>query len=430
MRYDLEAERAVLSSMLYRAEAIDDAISIVTADDFLSHPHAIMFQAICNLHEQGKAVDAVMLRDTLEVDGRIQDVGGQEAILSISALVGIPRNVEHYANIVYRDAVYRRLKRAGLEISTLNGQDEAAAVSQAVALAEAALGPERTVSRSVAALLPEVLESYAKPSESIAMPMWGLYVDKGDFVVVGARPSVGKTAWAVSEARQMAMRHLRVRFYSYEMSSSQILARLIAQETAVDSSRLRRGLVDDGGMEYVKSRMQSKWTSFLTIDEGMPTISRLVNDMRRFARKGGRVVVIDYLQLIAKQDYEQATEVSRQLKLAALKTGLVVIALSQLSRDGKQADGSFRKPSLADLRQTGAIEQDADVVVLLHDYRPDDPKVKAELEKKRLIYDTSGDDRLSHVEVAKARNGQGALGITYAGFDGKEQKWTPLEELA
>ena len=427
MRHSAEAERAVIAAMLFSREARDEVMAILTTEDFAIPSHRLIVTTIFWLHGHDRGVDTMTVAHFLEGRGKLDEIGGKGALIDIAGQSPTTQNVVTHARIVFREAVFRRLHGAGMEITEISADDEVEAVAQASKMVESALGPNRIQTKSVRGLLTGALERYENPPDTVTLKEWDIWLDEGDVMTIGARPSVGKTALLVGEALRFAERHLKCRIYSYEMSDIQILGRLVAMTSGIESSALRKGL-GASDIARVSQAMGQHFADFIDIEDSILSIDRLVADMRRFANSGGRVAVIDYLQLIGRQDTETATENSRRIKIAAGQTGLIVLQASQLSRDGKQQDGTFRKPSIGDLRQTGAIEQDSDVVALLHRFAEDDVKTKSTARSQGWLYDRDMPGRhLSQFDLVKARNGQGKLGVRMAWFEEKSQIWTQLD---
>ena len=239
MRHSAEAERAVIAAMLFSREARDEVMAILTTEDFAIPSHRLIVTTIFWLHGHDRGVDTMTVADFLEGRGKLDEIGGKGALIDIAGQSPTTQNVVTHARIVFREAVFRRLHGAGMEITEISADDEVEAVAQASKMVESALGPNRIQTKSVRGLLTGALERYENPPDTVTLKEWDIWLDEGDVMTIGARPSVGKTALLVGEALRFAERHLKCRIYSYEMSDTQILGRLVAMTSGIESSALR-----------------------------------------------------------------------------------------------------------------------------------------------------------------------------------------------
>jgi len=422
---EYDAELEVLGSCMASPDAAAEAAVLLTVEDFARESHRAMFAAICRLVAEGMDTGPVALS---------AELGSKPVRLLDIADRARPHAIVTTCGIVRREAATRRADAALRNALTSLRDGEAASD---VLHALATLPEVRSVVATVADMCEVLTGEWTQKRETVSLSEWGKRARFGELFLIGARPGVGKSALASQFAVEWAARHLRVRLYSYEMRPSDWLERLAAHTTGVGLERIEDGL-DADYLAAVRKGLTGEWARFLeVVDCSRMTFDALLADMRAFSRHGGRVVIVDYLQLAVEQTYEDVTAASRRLKLAALAADLLVVAVSQLSRRPARDDGSTRAPSLSDLRQSGALEQDADTVMLLHTYEADDTKVREAWRRDgyALTYDTPPTPeapwaiykRLGHVEFAKVR--RGVRERIPAWFDGSEMRWTPVDRM-
>jgi replicative DNA helicase len=409
---NIEAEEAVLGALLIDPDAIIRLTTIVRPEDFYREKNGWIYDAIFTLHERREPVDYLTVVDELERRGQLEEVGGAAFMTSLINAVPTSIHAEHYARIVERTATRRRLIDAAGQIAGLAYQ-EADDVEEVVDHAEQVLFgvSERRISRELVPIRQVLSEYYDRVEyltrhrgEMIGIPTGFSDMDKllgglqrSDMVILAARPSVGKTSLALSIAHNAAKKYgQRVAFFSLEMSNEQVVQRLISAETEIDSQRLRRGeIVDDEWGRFMKATSDLAETLFFVDDT--PSISAL--ELRTKARRlhaevGIDLLIVDYLQLM-RGDYrsenrvQEISGISRAMKALARELNVPVLALSQLSRGVESR--TDKRPILSDLRESGALEQDADVVIFI--YR--DEMYNENTERKNI----------ADVIVAKHRNG-------------------------
>ncbi len=412
--HNLEAERSVLGAILIENRALNQAQEILTEDDFYREGHRTIFRVMSALSDSSGAIDAVTLKDELAREGKLETVGGAPYISSL--LDGVPRsaNVEHYARIVKEKAVLRNLIGSANKILNrcFEGQDEAAALldeaeKEIFSLAEGQLRSSFVHLREVAKPTMEYLDRVQKHQELVTGLATGFErldeltsgLQNADLVIVAGRPSMGKTAFALNVAQHAGVRLGRhAGIFSLEMSREQVFLRMLCGQARVDAHQLRTGRL--GREEWTKLNLAfgELVESPIYVDDtaGMTAFEMRAKARRLKAEKGLDLLVVDYLQLMRGRDrYEnrnqEISEISRSLKGLAKELGIPIIAVSQLSRAPEQRGGDHR-PQLSDLRESGAIEQDADVVLLIYReeyYKPD--KIEAQ--------------GLAEINIAKQRNG-------------------------
>ncbi len=383
---DMGAERAVLGSILIDPEAIAQVREILEPDDFYAERHAHLYRAAAALAERGEPIDTVTLRDQLERGPGVGKAGGLDYIAELSLAVPTAASVRHYADIVVAHALRRRLIGAGGEVSRL-GFDATVSVTEAIDTAEQAVfaigeqrrGAEAThiapIVRETWALLEQRLQDkklvHGVPTGFDKLNLLTQGLQPGELIVLAARPSVGKTALALNIARNAAVAARKpVVIFSLEMSKQSLVQRLICSEARVDSYLLRTGQADAHAFQRIAQAMDTLTQAELWIDDTPAlTIANLRSRARRMrAQQGIALIVIDYLQLMhgGRQEsrVQEVSDISSGLKSIAKELQVPVLALSQLSRESERREN--KRPQLSDLRNSGSIEQDADVVLFLY----------------------------------------------------------------
>jgi replicative DNA helicase len=411
--HSIEAEQSVIGSMLMDRDAIITASEIVTAGDFYQHQYGIMFEAMLELFNENLPVDLVTLQNRLKVKDVPPEVSSLDFVRDIITTVPTSANIKSYANIVRDKAVLRRLIKANEEIAnTCYAGKEPLETIMAVTektifdLLQNRSSGDFVPIRQVAMNVLEKIEEASKNQGTVTgIPTGFIDLDyktsglqPSDFVLIAARPSMGKTAFVLNLVDHIAVKKgLPCMVFSLEMSKEQLVNRMLAMESNVDSQKLRTGTLSDSDWDAVVEGIGVIGNSKLIIDD-TPGIS--IGELRSKCRKmkleyGLSVVIIDYLQLMSGSGkggdnrQQEISEISRSLKALAREMNAPVIALSQLSRACETRPD--HRPMLSDLRESGAIEQDADVVMFL--YRDD-------------YYNKDTDmPNIAEVIIAKQRNG-------------------------
>ena len=408
-----EAEEAVLGSLLIDPDAVIKVASFLESDDFYREKNAWIYQAVLHLHERREPADFVTLVDELERRNQLQEVGGAAYITSLINSVPTAVYIEHYAHIVERTATLRRLIGAAGQIATL-AYEEAEDVGEVVDRAEQIIFSvsERRVRRDlvpVRQVMHDVVDRidflHRHRGDVLGVPTGFTKLDKllggfqkSDLIILAARPSVGKTSLALNFALNAARRHKKVvGFFSLEMSAEQLVQRLLSVETGINQQRLRQGEIEDHEWQMLMEAAGVLSETMLFIDD-TPAISAL--ELRTKARRlqaehGLDLVIVDYLQLMRGEGgrndnrVQEISYISRSLKSLARELETPLIALSQLSRAVESR--TDHKPQLSDLRESGAIEQDADIVMFIY--------------REEMVKDTSERKNIADIIVAKHRNG-------------------------
>ncbi len=388
--HNLEAEQSTLGSMLLDRTACDKAAEILQTADFYRTAHQTIFEHILLLVEKDEPIDPITVCEQLRAQNLLDKVGGREYVVALMEYVPTAANVEYYAHIVEEKAILRRLLNAASEIQAL-GYSEDGDVTELVDKAEQIVFrvAQRRVGQYFSPLVPLMNEAWVRMEELMESAGAVTGVPTGfedlddktsgfqasDLVIIAARPSMGKTALALNIAVNGALATKKaVAIFSLEMSREQLVQRMICSQARVDAHRLRRGALGDTDWMRVTKGINSLWEAPLFIDDS-PDCSAMAmrTKCRRLrAEHGLSLVVVDYLQLMrwhrnVENRNQEISEISRSLKSLARELKVPVVALSQLSRQTERREGN--RPMLSDLRESGAIEAEADVVLMI--YRPE-----------------------------------------------------------
>jgi replicative DNA helicase len=384
----MTAEQCVLGGMLLSQDAIAEVIETLRAQDFYRPAHQIIYDAILDLYGRGEPSDAVTISAELTKRGVIARVGGAPYLHTLISSVPTAANAGYYAKIVHERSVLRKLVEVGTRITqrgyAADGADADAildwAEAEVLSIAEKRTGEDYLpLSEIMPGALDEIEAIGSRGGQMVGVPTGFQDLDaltnglhSGQMVIIAARPAVGKSTLALDLARAAAVKHgLTAGFFSLEMSRNEITMRLLSAEARVALHAMRSGTMTDEDWTRLARRMSEVSEAPLFIDDS-PNMSMMEirAKCRRLKQQHDlRLVVIDYLQLMtsAKKVESRQVEVSefsRSLKLLAKELGVPVVALSQLNRGPEQR--TDKKPMVSDLRESGSIEQDADVVILLH----------------------------------------------------------------
>ena len=384
---DPAAERAVLGAMLMSKDAIADVLDVVDGRDFYLPKHEIIFDTILELHAHGEPADPITVAAELEKRAQLSRIGGPVYLADLVGLVSIAANAAYYAQIVADKAVLRRLVDASFRIAQLGYQGQGD-VREIVDVAQQTVY-EVSAGKTTEDYQPlhDLLEPTFDEMEAIAshggtlggVPTGFIDLDEltnglhpGQMIIVAARPSLGKSTLGLDFARSASIRHgLTTAFFSLEMSKTEIVMRLLSAEATVSLSHIRNGHMNDEDWDRINAKMGSIEQAPLYIDDSPNlTMMEIRSKARRLKQRHDlKLIVIDYMQLMSsgkKVESRQleVSEFSRQVKLLAKELDVPVVALSQLNRGPETR--TDKKPLLSDLRESGSLEQDADVVILLH----------------------------------------------------------------
>lgn len=418
---NIEAEQAVLGAMLIDKEAIAKATEVLSADDFYREAHRVIFSAMLELYNKNEAVDMVTVTEILKRDNKLEDIGGIAYITSLANVVLTAANVKYHAEIVAEKSVLRQLVRVSTEIAAM-GYEANEDVGTLLDTAESRiLEISNRKKKTDFTAINDVLMDSVQSIESLLQNKGGLTglpagfadLDKltsglhpSDFIILAARPSMGKTALALNIVQNVALRAHKViggeprsvAFFSLEMSKEQLVNRMLCAEAGIDSQRLRVGEMHDEDWTHLWDACDTMSRAKIYIDD---TAGITAMDMRSRARRlkaehGLDLIVVDYLQLMqgsgkrnnSGDRQQEVSEISRSLKALARELDVPVLALSQLSRSVESRQ--VKRPMLSDLRESGSLEQDADIVAFL--YRED-------------YYNPETENKHTELIIAKHRNG-------------------------
>ncbi|MDD4047403.1 MAG: replicative DNA helicase [Clostridia bacterium] len=384
--YNLEAEQAVLGSMMIDKEAVYIALEILQAEDFYKEANQIMYSTIVELEAKGEPVDMITLTEELHRRGSVEKVGGVGYISEIANVVPTAANVQRYAEIVVEKSILRRLIRVSTNIANRCYEDQED-THELLDKAEKMIF-EIAENRNFSGLIPlkQVLSSTLEKIEYLAnrkgsvtgVPSFFTDLDRmtsgwqpSDLVIVAARPAMGKTSFCLNVAQNAAIKaKTSVAIFSLEMSKEQLVQRMMSSEAMIDQHKIRTGCLQDEEWLRLTKVTQPLSTANIYIDD-TPAISVLelrAKARRLKAEKGLGLIIIDYIQLMQmgkrnENRQQEISEISRSLKALARELNIPVLALSQLSRAVEQTQD--KRPALSHLRESGALEQDADIVMFI-----------------------------------------------------------------
>ena len=418
----LEAEQATLGSMLVEREAIARVVDVLDPEDFYSPQHQLLYRVMIDLFNESDPVDLVTVQARLQDRDQLQTVGGTPYLIELQEAAPTAAAIGHYARIVREKSTLRALIRAGGEIQSLAqhaGDEDVETIVDSAEQAIFSVG-ERTITPAftpIRELLGETYDRIDEMQES-HRPGTGLLtgyddldsltsgLQPSDLTVIAARPSMGKTALALNIATYVAKTQSKtVAIFSLEMAKEQLALRLLCSEAGVNQQNIRQGYIDRGDMDRIAIAASRLYKAPLYLDDS-PTMNVL--QMRGKARRlraehGLDLIVVDYLQLMSgygrsENRTQEISQVARSLKTLARELRVPVVALSQLSR-AVEARGHPRRPMLSDLRESGSIEQEADVVAFI--YRPS----YYGSEELRAAGYLETDQNIAEILVSKQRNG-------------------------
>jgi replicative DNA helicase len=408
----VDAEEAVLGAILIDPDAIIRVATFLNPEDFYREKHGWIYDTALTLHDRREPIDLLTVCDELDRRDQLDEVGGSAFITALVNAVPTSIHAEHYARIVERTGTRRRLIEAAGQIAALAYQ-EADDVDEVVDRAEQVLFgvSERRISRELVPIR-QVLSAYydrieyltRHRGELIGIPTGFERIDKllgglqrSDMVILAARPSVGKTSLALGFAHNAAKKHnQRVAFFSLEMSNEQVVQRIISAETGINAQRLRRGEIEQDEWGRFMKAAGDLAETYIYIDDtpGASALELRTKARRLHAEVGVDLIVVDYLQLMrgdfrSENRVQEISSISRALKALARELNVPVLALSQLSRSVESR--TDKRPILSDLRESGALEQDADVVMFIY--------------RDEMYNENTEWPNIADIIVAKHRNG-------------------------
>lgn len=429
---NLDAEQSVLGAMMLEREAIHKVGRFLKPEDFYLDGHRLIYEAILNLDEGGNPIDLITVTDELKQQGALERIGGATYVASLASMVPTAANVEYYAHIVEEKSLLRSMIRISTQIAEMSyegTENPEKILDEAERLifdleGRRTTGTFSSIKEILMAALKQIEMRYQNKGKITGVPTGFTDLDRllcglnpSDLVIIAARPAMGKSSFATSIAHNVALKtHVPVALFSLEMSKEQLVQRMLTSEAKVDQQRARSGNLEEGDLARLSQAAGRLAKAPLYIDDSaMISIRQLRSKTRRLqAEKGLGLVIIDYLQLMqgsgrSENRQQEIAEISRSLKGLARELNIPVVALAQLSRSVEQRQD--KRPQLSDLRESGSLEQDADVVMFI--YR--DEYYNPETEKKGR----------AEIIVAKQRNGP--TGVVEMAF---LQQYTRFMDLA
>jgi replicative DNA helicase len=437
--HSLEAEMSVLGAMLLSSEATGIAVQYLDADCFYRPQHRALFTAVVKLYDQAKPVDLVILREALRASGQLEEVGGDSYLVTLADSVPTLANAEYYARVVKEKALLRGLIQAAAEIIR-DSQEQSGPVDDILDRCEKRIfdiAEKKIVNQAqdVRTILSQLMQTLDfQGGRAITGVPTGLAdlddrtrgLQPGEMIVLAARPSVGKSALALNIAEHVACdTRVPVAFFSLEMSKEELALRLLSSRSRVDGQRLRKGILSDAEAARIRDAGEYLYQTPLYIDDtpALRVLDLRAKARRLYLRHDVKLIIVDYLQLMSSPRSEsrqvEVANISRGLKALARELKVPVLAVAQLRRPGATQPREGVIPQLSDLRESGAIEQDADVVLLLDReatrHKFGTPEYEAVANKADLY-------------VAKQRNGPtGLVNLTWIREFTRFETWSPRE---
>src|SRR6266404_5859320 len=427
---NLEAESSVLGGILLDNEAINQVLELLRPEDFYRESHRKIFRAMIEITDRNEPVDLITLSDFLKSKNELEAVGGSAYLAALADFVPTAANISYYARIVREKAILRSLISTATEIAT-RGYEEQGSVEEFLDSAEKVIFDisEKKIKASFVAVgdmitdtLKTIDKLYQRKEMITGVPTGYEDLDK---IIVAGRPGMGKTAFALNIAANAAYTGVGAAIFSLEMAKEQLVLRMLCSEARVNSSKVRSGYLGERDFPQLAKAAGKLHEAPIYIDD-TPAISvlELRAKARRLLRDHSKkvgLIVVDYLQLMrgmgnANNREQEISEISRSLKALAKELNVPVIALSQLNR--KVEDRTGRKPQMSDLRESGAIEQDADVIMFIY---------------REELYDKNNEDVKGKAEVIveKQRNGPtGTITLTFLGEYTRFENYTERDYVS
>ena len=441
--HDSDAEKAVLGAVFLNPEAINEASDIVQPDDFYERANRLVFQAMINIADRGAEIDPITLQDELKKNNQLEDIGGIAYVSELTLATPTAVHITYYAKIVKRQAILRNLVTTSQKIiqNAISGSDDVTDILDDAESAILNISQENTTGdfRSLREVINDTVETLNTISEDsndvTGLPTGFQELDRittgfqpDELIILAARPGVGKTAFALNVAQFVGLHTDKtVAMFSLEMGAEQLAQRMIASEGLIDSQHLRTGqLTEEEWKKLVISTGSLAKTNIYIDDTPGIKMSEIRAKARRLAKEKGNLglIVIDYLQLIegprSESRQQEVSAISRQLKKLAKELHIPIIALSQLSRSVEQRQD--KRPVLSDIRESGSIEQDADIVAFL--YREDYYRDEGEDQDSGEI--TPEEDN-GEVEVIIEKNRSGSRGTVKLMFSKPYNRFSNLD---
>ncbi len=439
----VDLEEAVLGALMLEREAFTILGELLQPEHFYKDAHQRIFNASSRLYKEDHPVDLLTVSEQLKSSGELEQVGGYYYLSQLTSRVASAAHIEFHARIIVQKYIQRRLIGICTELQEM-AYDDATDVADLVDRAQKVVFDlaDSNVRKDTAEIRPvieeaiKIMEAAGKRSDGLSGLASGFAAldevtsgwQNSDLVVIAARPAMGKTAFVLTMARNIAVDHGQpIAIFSLEMSSVQLVNRLISSETELGSEKLKNGRLTDSEWEHLHKKIDTLMRAPILVDD-TPALSvfELRAKCRRLKQKYDiRMVIVDYLQLMTvgadmrgNREQEVST-ISRQLKIIAKELNIPVIALSQLNRGVELRTGDAKKPMLSDLRESGAIEQDADMVLFIH--RP---------EKYGIMTDAQGNSLKGIADIIIAKHRNGAVGEIQLRFRAELTQFCDLERIS
>lgn len=449
--YDEEAEKAVLGSLLIDSEAITNIVTPLNVEDFFIQQNQSIYDACLSINERNDTINQITVAQELARAGKLEDVGGVSYLSQLIAAVPTSLHIESYAQIVSRLSIMRKLISASDRIAAI-GYEAEADVDDALGKAEDILLKIRTHERGDFVSLRNILGGFFEEESSSSSNERNTYIYTGfnvlddlliglqrsALIVLGARTSIGKTSLALNIARNAAVNQKAcVALFSLEMSKQELVQRLLSNEAEVSTKKIRSGAYKDGGPNEEKIMDASGVLAEAKIyidDSAQIRVSEMKNKVYRLnAEHQVDLIIVDYLQLIKGESktenrYQELSQITRALKALARDLDVPVLALSQLRRP--EHHGPPAKPRLSDLRDSGSIEQDADVVIFIHREEKQQtdgallPDGKEEDISRNIALDIASTKQKELTDIIVAKNRNGPVGDNFLVFNTEYTKFT------
>ncbi len=428
-----DAEKATLGALLLDSSAFDTVVGIVRPRDFYKNSHKLIYETLLDLKNQGENPDLISLARALQSAGRMEASGGPAYISELTSSVPTSANVEYYAKVVKDDSIRRNVISMAQEI-TAKAYEDGMESRGLIEVAEKKIfelveDRQSKAYQSAGELIPGVVEKlhelHKNKNAFSGIPTGYPELDslttgfhKAELIILGARPSIGKTTFALNLATYMSLhKKIPVGFFTCEMSNPMILLRMLASESRLDFKNLRSGLLKPGDFVNISQAVSRIYEApFFTDDTPNIPLLDLRAQARRMRKKEGvEIIFIDYISLITPEArdlprHEQVAEISRSLKALARELDIPIVALSQVSRD---VEG--KRPTLSHLRESGSLEQDADLVMFLHRERSNDKE-------------DDGSSSVIETQLIIEKNRNGPLGTIKLGFLAQYTRFESMED--
>ena len=430
---DMLAEQSTLGGMLLSAEAIAEVFEVTKANDFYAPKHETIFEAIVSLYGKGEPTDVITVTDELTKSGNLVKAGGADYLHTLTSIVPTAANASFYGKIVQEKATLRRLVDVGTRIAQMGYANEGdvedlvnRAQADVYAVGAASVGEDYVgLSDSIEAAIHEIEAAQSRGGDLVGVPTGFYELDEythglhpGQLIILAARPAVGKSTLALDFARHAAIRSGKATiFFSLEMGRAEIAMRMLSAESSIQLQNMRKGNMSDSDWaRLAQVRGQINDAPLFIDDSPNLTLVEIRAKCRRLAQRVGlKMIVIDYIQLMTsgkkvESRQQEVSEFSRALKLLAKELNVPVIAISQLNRNSEQTKD--KKPEISQLRESGSLEQDADVVILLH----------------REALGEKEHPRVGEADLILAKQRNGPTGTIVVGFQGQYSRFANMKQ--